>query len=352
MRRKTKVINIGNVAIGGSNPIRVQSMIKVDTRNVPLAVSEIIRLEDAGCEIVRLAVKDFEAASALSKIKQNVHIPIVADIHFDPQLALASIENGADKIRLNPSNIEDKEWIKRIASSAKARNIPIRVGANLGSFKERPENTVQALVESAVKEVKILEDEGFDKIVVSIKSSDVITTIKANMKISELLDYPIHIGITEAGPLEESLVKSSIGIGFLILNGIGDTLRVSITGDPVWEVKAAYEILRSLGIREYGLNIISCPMCGRTEIDILEIVKKIKQDFDSVKTPIKIAVMGCAVNGPGEAKEADLGIAGGKSSGVIFKEGKILKVLNENTLYEEFSKLLKETITLKEVKSS
>ncbi len=352
MRRKTKAISIGNTAIGGSNPIRVQSMIKVDTRNVSLAVSEIIRLEDAGCEIVRLAVKDNEAASALSKIKQNVHIPIVADIHFDPQLALASIENGADKIRLNPSNIEDKEWIKRIASSAKARNIPIRVGANLGSFKERPENIVQALVESALKEVKILEDEGFDKIVVSIKSSDVITTIEANMKISELLDYPIHIGITEAGPLEESLVKSGIGIGFLIFNGVGDTLRVSITGDPVWEVKAAYEILRSLGIREYGLNIISCPMCGRAEIEILEIVKKIKQDFGSTKTPIKIAVMGCAVNGPGEAKEADLGIAGGKSSGVIFREGKILKVLNENTLYEEFSKLLKETISLKETRSS
>ena len=352
MRRKTKAISIGNTAIGGSNPIRVQSMIKVDTRNVSLAVSEIIRLEDAGCEIVRLAVKDNEAASALSKIKQNVHIPIVADIHFDPQLALASIENGADKIRLNPSNIEDKEWIKRIASSAKARNIPIRVGANLGSFRERPENIVQALVESALKEVKILEDEGFDKIVVSIKSSDVITTIEANMKISELLDYPIHIGITEAGPLEESLVKSGIGIGFLIFNGVGDTLRVSITGDPVWEVKAAYEILRSLGIREYGLNIISCPMCGRAEIEILEIVKKIKQDFGSTKTPIKIAVMGCAVNGPGEAKEADLGIAGGKSSGVIFREGKILKVLNENTLYEEFSKLLKETISLKETRSS
>ncbi len=343
-RRISKIVRIGNLYIGGDYPIRVQSMLKVDTRDTRNVISEIKRLEDQGCEIIRLSVKDRESAMSLKEIKRNSNIPIVADIHFDPTLAILSIENGADKIRLNPSNIKDKEWIKKITLKAKERETPIRVGANLGSFTERPKNIVEALVETALNEVRILENFDFDRIVISIKSSDIITTIKANVAIAKLTDYAIHVGITEAGPLDESLVKSGIGIGYLLLEGIGDTIRVSVTGDPVYEIRAAYEILKGLHLRQRGIEIVSCPMCGRTEIDISKIVERVKKDFGEVQIPVKVAIMGCVVNGPGEAKDADIGIAGGKESGVIFKHGKRIKVLPEKKLYEEFKRALNEII--------
>lgn len=343
-RRTSRTVRIGNLYIGGDYPIRVQSMLKVDTRNTSKVISEIKRLEDQGCEIIRLSVKDRESAVSLGEIKRNSNIPIVADIHFDPTLVILSMQNGVDKIRLNPSNIKDRDWLRKITVMAKEREIPIRVGANLGSFSERPKNVVKALVETALNEVRILESFDFDNIIISIKSSEIITTVKANVAIAKLTDYPMHIGITEAGPLDESLVKSGIGIGYLLLKGIGDTIRVSITGDPVYEVRAGYEILKSLHLRERGIEIISCPMCGRTEIDISGIVERVKKDFGEVQTPVKVAIMGCVVNGPGEAKDADVGIAGGKESGVIFKHGKRIKVLPEKKLYAEFKKAINEII--------
>lgn len=344
MIKNTRVIRIGDRFIGGDYPILVQSMLKVDTKNVEEAISQIKRLEEAGCEIIRLSVKDFESAESIKVIKRESKIPIVADIHFDPRLAIASIRNGVDKIRLNPSNIKDTGWIQKIVKEAKLYDIPIRIGANLGSFTERPRNIVYALVEKVKEEVNILESLDFYNIVLSIKSSDVRVTVQANERISKIYNYPIHIGITEAGPFDESIVKSSIGIGALLLKGIGNTIRVSITGKPELEVKAGFEILKSLHLRSRGIEIVSCPMCGRTEIDIEKIVRKIKKDFGEVNSAIKVAVMGCVVNGPGEAKDADIGIAGGKKMGVIFKKGEKVKILKEKDLYREFKKLLAELI--------
>jgi len=340
----TKEVRVGDLILGGNNPIRVQSMTKADTRDVKSTVDEILRLEDYGCEIIRVAVKDKEAANAIKEIKKKIHIPIVADIHFDPQLAVMSIENGVDKIRLNPSNIKDKEWIKKIAKMCKERDIPIRVGANLGSFKERPENVVDAMVESVKNEIAILNSVDFDNIVISAKTSDVLLTIEVNKKISEMFPYPIHLGVTEAGTLKDSLLKSSIGIGYLLLNGIGNTVRVSITGDPAEEVIAGYKILKSLHLREYGLNIISCPMCGRTEVNIENIVNQLQNDFALVKKSLKVAVMGCVVNGPGEARDADIGVACGKDSGVLFKKGKIEKVLKAEEIYPTLKKEIEKII--------
>jgi (E)-4-hydroxy-3-methylbut-2-enyl-diphosphate synthase len=346
MRKLKRVVRIGNTEIGGENPIRVQSMTKTDTRDVDSTVNQILELEELGCEIIRVAVKDMEAASKIGEIKKKIHIPLVADIHFDPRLAVESIKNGADKIRLNPSNIQDKEWIKKVATLCKERNIPIRVGANLGSFRERPKDLVKAMVESVKNEVEILNSVGFDNIVISAKTSNVLTTIQVNRLLSDMFEYPFHIGVTEAGPLSDSLVKSSIGIGILLNEGIGDTLRVSITGNPREEVIAGYKILKALELRKHGLEIISCPTCGRAEVDIESIVTKLNTDFGNVKTELKVAVMGCVVNGPGEAKDADIGVACGKDSGVLFKKGKIVKVVKGEEIYpvlkSEIEKLLNE----------
>lgn len=344
MKKYKKEVRIGNVVIGGNNPVRVQSMTKTDTRNVEDTVKQILQLEEHGCEIVRVAVKDAEAATKIADIKKSIHIPLVADIHFDPRLAIEAVKGGADKIRLNPSNIEDREWIKKIAQLCRERNIPIRIGANLGSFKERPEDLVDAMVNSVQNEIEILNSVSFDDIVISAKSSNVPLTIAVNRKLDEMFDYPMHLGVTEAGTLRESLVKSSIGIGTLLNEGIGDTIRVSITGDPVEEVIAGYNILKALNLREYGLEIISCPTCGRTEVDIESILNRLQTDFSTAKKPLKVAVMGCVVNGPGEAKDADIGIACGKDSGVLFEHGKIIKVLKADEIYpalkEEIEKAL------------
>jgi len=346
MRKLKRVVRIGNTEIGGENPIRVQSMTKTDTRDIDSTVNQILELEELGCEIIRVAVKDMEAASKIGEIKKRIHIPLVADIHFDPRLAVESIKNGADKIRLNPSNIQDKDWIKKVATLCKERNIPIRVGANLGSFRERPKDLVKAMVESVKNEIEILNSVGFDNIVISAKTSNVLTTIQVNRILSDMFEYPFHIGVTEAGPLSDSLVKSSIGIGILLNEGIGDTLRVSITGNPREEVIAGYKILKALELRKRGLEIISCPTCGRAEVDIESIVTKLNTDFGNVKTELKVAVMGCVVNGPGEAKDADIGVACGKDSGVLFKKGEIVKVVKGEEIYpvlkSEIEKLLKE----------
>lgn len=342
--RNKKLVRIGNLTLGGNNPIYVQSMTKTDTRDVKSTVDQILLLEDYGCEIVRVAVKDREAALKLKEIKKMIHIPLVADIHFDPQLALLSIENGADKIRLNPSNISDSEWIKKIAKSCKERGIPIRVGANLGSFRERPKDIVEALVESVKKEIDILNAVDFDDIVISAKTSDPLLTIEVNRKIDEVFNYPIHLGVTEAGPLKDSLIKSSIGVGILLYEGIGDTLRISITGDPVEEVIAGFGILKTLKLRQFGLNIVSCPMCGRAEVDIEDIVMKLQKDFIKAKKPLNVAVMGCVVNGPGEAKDADIGVACGKNSGVLFKKGKIVRTLREEEIYPVLKKEIEEML--------
>lgn len=344
MKKYKKEVRIGNVVIGGNNPVRVQSMTKTDTRNVEDTVKQILQLEEHGCEIVRVAVKDAEAATKIADIKKSIHIPLVADIHFDPRLAIEAVKGGADKIRLNPSNIEDREWIKKIAQLCRERNIPIRIGANLGSFKERPEDLVDAMVNSVQNEIEILNSVSFDDIVISAKSSNVPLTIAVNRKLDEMFDYPMHLGVTEAGTLRESLVKSSIGIGTLLNEGIGDTIRVSITGDPVEEVIAGYNILKALNLREYGLEIISCPTCGRTEVDIEKIVNQLNHDFSNAKKALKVAVMGCVVNGPGEARDADIGVACGKDSGVLFEHGKIIKVLRADEIYptlkEEIEKAL------------
>ena len=349
MRRKSRPVRIGTVTIGNGYPIAVQSMTKTDTRDVSATVNQILELEDVGCEIIRVAVPDIEAAKNISEIKKRIHIPLVADIHFDPTLAVESILQGADKIRLNPSNIKDKEWIKKIARLAKERGISIRVGANLGSFRNRPNNVVEALVDTALNEVKILNDADFDNIVISIKTSDVLTTIQANKKIASMVDYPIHLGVTEAGPLEESLIKSSAGIGHLLMKGIGDTIRYSISDIPVKEVEAGFTLLKSLHLRgSSGLTIVSCPTCGRCEIDLFSLIKRVKADFGRVKVPVKVAIMGCVVNGPGEAQDADIGLAGGRKIGVIFKKGKVIKTVSEDRLYEEFKKELQKVISEKE----
>ncbi len=347
MKSRSIAVNIGNRTIGGGNPILVQSMAKTDTRDVVSTVNQILRLEEAGCDLVRVAVPDIESAEALSKIKSKIHIPLIADVHFDPLIAMESISQGVDKLRLNPSNIQDEEWIKKIALAAKNRSIPIRVGTNLGSFKKKPDNPVEALVKNALDEIKILESVDFNNIIVSIKTSDAILTVRANEKIAELVRYPLHIGITEAGPKEESLVKSSVGIGCLLMEGIGDTIRYSITADPIEEIKAGITLLRSLRLRKGGLEIVSCPTCGRCEINLFEIVKQVKEEFEEVDIPVRVAIMGCVVNGPGEAADADIGLAGGKKSGVIFRKGKAVRIVKEEHLYSAFRDELKKLIESK-----
>ncbi|MDD5955808.1 MAG: flavodoxin-dependent (E)-4-hydroxy-3-methylbut-2-enyl-diphosphate synthase [Lachnospiraceae bacterium] len=335
---KTKEVRIGDRVIGGGNPVLIQSMTNTKTEDVSATVAQIHDLEKAGCDIIRCTAPTMEAARAIAEIKKQIHIPLVADIHFDYRLAIASIENGADKIRINPGNIGAKERVKAVVDCAKERNIPIRVGVNSGSLeKDLLEKyggvTAEALVESALKEAAVIEDMGYDNLVISIKSSDVMTAVKAHELISKKTDHPLHVGITEAGTLRRGLIKSSIGLGLILSQGIGDTIRVSLTADPVEEVYAAREILKTLGLRKGGIEIVSCPTCGRTQIDLIglaEQAESIASEFDDLD--IKLAVMGCVVNGPGEAKEADLGIAGGDGVGLLIRHGEIVKKLPEDEL--------------------
>ena len=340
-RDHTKVIQIGNVKIGGGNPVRIQSMTNTRTEDVNATVAQILALENAGCEIIRCAVPTLEAAQALKEIKKQIHIPLVADIHFDYTLAIAAMENGADKIRINPGNIGSKERIAAVVNCAKERNIPIRVGVNSGSLeKELVEKyhgvTADGLVESALDKVRIIEDLGYDNLVISIKSSDVMMCAEAHEKIVKLTNYPLHVGITEAGTLYAGNIKSAVGLGIILSQGIGDTIRVSLTGDPLEEIKSAKRILKTLNLRTAGIEVVSCPTCGRTQIDLIGLANKVEtmvQEFEHLN--IKVAVMGCVVNGPGEAKEADIGIAGGKGEGIIFKNGEIIKKVKEKDLVSE-----------------
>ena len=332
-RRKTKSIHVGSVKIGGGAPVVVQSMTCTDTRDVKSTLSQIKRLDDAGCEIVRVAVPDEEAADALVDIRRGINIPLIADIHFNHLLALQSMENGVDGIRLNPGNIT-REKIKEIVIAAKERDVAIRIGINAGSLEKdilakhgRP--TVDALLESALRSVEFFEDMNFDNIKFSLKSSDVNTMVESCRRISEKTDYPLHLGVTEAGSLVNAAVKSSIGIGILLHEGIGDTIRVSVTGDPVDEIAVAYGILRALTIRMAGPDIISCPTCGRCEIDLFGLSKEVEKRLSGMKDYMKIAIMGCVVNGPGEAAEADIGIAGGRHTGLLFKKGKAVRKIKE-----------------------
>ena len=337
-RKNTRVVNIGGVLIGGNNPIAIQSMTNTKTEDVSATVNQILRLEEAGCEIIRCAVPTMEAAEAIGEIKKRVHIPVVADIHFDYRLAIAAMENGVDKIRINPGNIGSPERIKAVVDAAKERNIPIRVGVNSGSLEKNLVEkyggvTAEGIVESALDKVRIIEDMGYDNLVISIKSSDVMMCVKAHELISEKTDYPLHVGITESGTVMTGSIKSAVGLGLILGQGIGDTIRVSLTGDPVEEIKAAKTLLKTLGIRQSGIEIVSCPTCGRTSIDLIGLAQKVEKlaaDYDNLN--LKLAVMGCVVNGPGEAREADLGVAGGKGEGILIKKGEVVKKMPEAEL--------------------
>jgi (E)-4-hydroxy-3-methylbut-2-enyl-diphosphate synthase len=343
-RRKTRQVSVGSVKVGGGAPISVQSMTKTDTRDVRKTVHQIHRLEEAGCEIVRVAVVDEGAALAIAEIKKRIKIPLIADIHFHYRLALKAMESGTDGLRINPGNIGGRDRLKTIATEAKARSIPIRVGVNAGSLEKdllqrHGGATADAMVQSSLRTIEYLEDLGFHLIKVSLKASDVPRTMEAYRLFSEKSDYPLHLGITEAGRGSGAIVKSAIGVGFLLSEGIGDTFRISLTGNPVEEVRVGHDILRALKIRERGVEIISCPTCGRCEIDLASLVKEVEKKVQNMTTPMTVAIMGCVVNGPGEAKEADIGIAGGKRSGVLFKKGRIVRKVREA---EFASALLKE----------
>ncbi len=338
-RNDTKVIHIGNVAIGGGNPIAIQSMTNTRTEDVEATVAQILALEKVGCEIIRCAVPTMEAAEALKEIKKQIHIPLVADIHFDYRLAIAAIENGADKIRINPGNIGDISRVKAVVDKAKEYNIPIRVGVNSGSLEKNLVEkyggvTAEGIVESALDKVHIIEELGYDNLVVSIKSSDVLMCVKAHELIAEKCSYPLHVGITEAGTLLSGNIKSSVGLGIILHEGIGDTIRVSLTGDPLEEIKSAKLILRTLGLRKGGIEVVSCPTCGRTKIDLIGLANQVEAMVQDIPLDIKVAVMGCVVNGPGEAKEADIGIAGGIGEGLLIKKGEIVKKVKEEELLE------------------
>lgn len=338
-REHTKTIKIGNQVIGGGHPVLIQSMTNTKTEDVAATVAQILTLEKAGCQIIRCAVPTMEAARALGEIKKQIHIPLVADIHFDYKLAIAAMENGADKIRINPGNIGSRERIQAVVDVAKERQIPIRVGVNSGSLeKELVEKyhgvTAEGLVESALDKVKIIEDMGYDQLVISIKSSDVLMCAKAHELIAQKTDYPLHVGITEAGTLFSGNIKSAVGLGIILYQGIGDTIRVSLTGDPSEEVKSAKRILKTLGLRNGGIEVVSCPTCGRTQIDLIGLANKVEDMVQDIPLDIKVAVMGCVVNGPGEAKEADIGIAGGKGVGRLIKKGEIIKKVPEDQLLE------------------
>jgi len=337
MRENTKVIHIGDKVIGGGNPILIQSMTNTKTEDIKSTVKQILELEAVGCDIIRCAVPTMEAALALNEIKKCIHIPLVADIHFDYRLAIAAIENGADKIRINPGNIGSTDRVRSVVLAAKERNIPIRVGVNSGSLeKELLEKykgvTAEGLVESALDKVKMIEELGYDNMVISIKSSDILMCIKAHEIISMKTNYPLHVGITEAGTVYSGNIKSSIGLGIILHQEIGDTIRVSLTGSPLEEIKSAKLILRTLGLRKGGIEMVSCPTCGRTQIDLIGLAGEVENMVQDIDLDVKVAVMGCAVNGPGEAREADIGIAGGNGEGILIKKGKVIRKVPESEL--------------------
>lgn len=335
-RRKTKQVYIANVGIGSDYPVTVQSMTNTDTRNIPATIDQIKRLEDAGCELVRVAIVDKEATAAIKEIKKSIFIPLIADIHFNYELAIESLKNGIDGLRINPGNIGSEDNVKKVVLSAKERSVPMRIGVNSGSLEKEYQDmpVVQAMVLSALKHISILEKFDFDLIKISLKSSNVVNTVEAYRELAKTVDYPLHVGVTESGTLKTGIIKSSIGIGTLLAEGIGDTIRVSLTEDPAEEVSVGYEILKALNLRERGLNLISCPTCGRCELNIIDLAKKVEESLRKIQKPITIAVMGCVVNGPGEAKEADIGIAGGKEQAVIFKKGKIFRTVPQEQILE------------------
>jgi len=349
LRRRTRQIKIGDVPIGGNSPISVQSMTNTDTCDLESTVAQIHNLEKAGCELIRVAVLDMEAAAAIAKIRALISIPLIADIHFDSRLAIGAMENGAQGIRVNPGNLGGAEKLAKVVDAAKMHGVPIRVGVNSGSIEkdllkshgyptgDKPDS----LIESALRNVRLLEKFGFNEIKVSIKSSDTLTTISGYQKLSRLIDYPLHIGVTEAGGLIAGTVKSSVALGILLYQGIGDTFRISLTRDPVEEVRVGFELLRSLQIRERGPELISCPTCGRTKIDLFSLAEKVEKYVQEMRSPIKVAVMGCVVNGPGEAREADIGVAGGHGVGIIFKKGEMYKKVDEDNLLDVFMVELK-----------
>ena len=342
-RKKTREVNIGGVKIGGDNPIAIQSMCNTDTRNVEETVKQIKELENAGCEIIRVAVPDMQAAEAIKDIKRQIDIPLVADIHFDYRLALKAIDGGIDKIRINPGNIGSEDRVKQVADMAKKNGIPIRVGVNSGSLEKHLVEkyggvTPEGLVESALGHVRLLEKYDFYDTVISIKASNVPFSVEVYELLSETVDYPLHVGITEAGTVWGGTVKSAVGIGAILSRGIGDTIRVSLTGNPVEEIYAAKEILKDMNLRKFGVEFVSCPTCGRTSIDLISIANEVESKVKNIDKNIKVAVMGCAVNGPGEAREADIGIAGGHGEGLIFRKGEIIRKVPENMLVGELMK--------------
>lgn len=345
MREHTKVIAIGDCKIGGGNPVAIQSMTNTKTEDVKATAGQILKLEEAGCEIIRCAVPTMEAAEALAQIKKQIHIPLVADIHFDYRLAIAAMEHGADKIRINPGNIGSIDRVRAVVDVAKEREIPIRVGVNSGSLeKDIIEKygrvTAEGLVESALDKVRMIEEMDYGNLVISIKSSDVLMCIKAHELIAEQTNYPLHVGITESGSLIAGNIKSAVGLGTILYQGIGDTVRVSLTGDPVEEVRSAKLILKTLGLRKGGVTVVSCPTCGRTQIDLIGLAGKVEKLVEDIDLDIKVAVMGCVVNGPGEAKEADIGIAGGRGEGLLIRKGEIIRKVPE----EELLSALKEEL--------
>ena len=337
-RHKTRVVRIGDVAIGGENPIRIQSMCNTKTEDVEATVAQIRALTAAGCEIVRVAVPTVAAAEAIGDIRRQIKIPLVADIHFDYRLALAAMEHGADKIRINPGNIGEDWKLREVVNAAKERNIPIRVGVNSGSLEKDLLQkyggvTAEGIVESALEKVRRIEELGYENLVISIKSSDVLMCIKAHELLADKTDYPLHIGITEAGTLLRGTVKSAVGLGIILYEGIGDTIRVSLTGDPLEEIKAARQILKSLGLRKGGVEVVSCPTCGRTEIDLIGLANRVESLVERYSDlDVRVAVMGCVVNGPGEAREADFGVAGGKGAGVLIRKGEVIRTMPEAEL--------------------
>ncbi len=345
-KRKSREVKIGNICMGGDNSVIIQSMTNTFTKDVKATVKQILDLEAEGCELVRVTVNNEEAAEAIKEIKKGIHIPLVADIHFDYKLALKAIENGIDKLRINPGNIGDEEKVRAVVEKAKEYNVPIRIGVNSGSIEKKildkyGKPTAEGMVESAMYHVGLLEKFDFHNIIISLKASNVQMMVEAYRKIADLVDYPLHLGVTEAGTAFQGTVKSAIGIGSLLVDGIGDTIRVSLTENPVEEIKVAKEILKVLGMRK-GVEIISCPTCGRTEIDLISLAKKVEKEFSSMEKNIKIAVMGCVVNGPGEAKEADYGVAGGKGEGLLFKKGKIIKKVKEEDIITELRAMIEE----------
>ena len=339
-RRKSRTVSIGSVTIGGTRPVAVQSMTNTKTENVAATVEQIHRLTERGCEIIRCAVPTMEAAEALAEIKKQIAIPLVADIHFDYQLALQALESGVDALRLNPGNIGSRDRVEKVVTAAKARQIPIRIGVNAGSLPKDllakyGHPTAEAMVEAAWRHIHILEEMDYNNIVISLKAHDVPLTLEAYRLMAKECDYPLHVGVTEAGTIHSGLIKSAVGIGTLLAEGIGDTIRVSLTGDPLAEVDAGFEILKSLGLRQHGPTLVSCPTCGRTSVSLEKMAKEVEARLATIPEPITVAVMGCVVNGPGEAREADVGIAGGCGEGLIFRKGEILRKVPEDRLVEE-----------------